>query len=540
MIKEKYNQSRIPIYNVILCFIICFQCIVMIYFGNQKDAFFADELYTYEDTAYLFRNNENLTDWKYRSNVLNRIHTHDDFLENLTVMEGDELQDQSLGQIISTLIYGRTYFVILNFISSFQNDSLNIWYSIGLNIFLFVFAQICLYVITKKIYDKPIYGIAVVLLYGLSKAALLTVTYIRFYELYTLVCLLHVYVHLCLLESKQVNFSYIRNIVITLVLTWIGYRNAEYMLVFSALSSAVYLLYCIKNKKNKHFWIYFGIYFAAGLMFLYKFANSLIASYFAEDSQMKTAVDRLFGGGWQLFWSQVKGYLYTITDYAGILLIAIPGFLVTVIIWYVKKDCIIKKGFNWPYLVLVTALYLIIISKISPWIAWRYVSNIYPLLFAVFIGFFVAVDYSHVVKAVILSVAFFFQLFQLKSFGQYYLSEWVDGPTFHVKEEVNDLFSGCDGICFWDERDRGLLYYAAFLWPDDAEIYLTSAAGFNIDTEEKQKVLLQNEIIVWARSEQEWNDSIKPLMEKQGYTTGECDYNTKNGRWLIYKCLRCE
>jgi len=531
-------------WNVLVGVIILLQTLMMIWWGTQKDGIFYDEFSTFMSSAELFDYKNNEIDWRGLKQFVNHIYTSDDFMERLMVKDGGGFIDQPIADQFHALVHFNTYELILNILNSLVQNEFSIWIAVGINVVLFVIVQIVFALLCNEVFCERLATVLAVTFYGISMSAAMPVVYIRFYEFYILFVLVYTLFCIKMLKAEKVGLQFGILLLGSIVSAWFGFVNARYMLVYVAGMSLTFLLSLfIQTKKGKSVF-YIGVYGMAGGVYLLLGGYASFVSQYnvGSQSQFYLAVQKLLSGSFADFCYNLKWYAFLLLRDSGtyILIIFIIG--VIILCGLTKKLSREKLFFRKKQIELMGAIcisilvYVIVIVRISPWVAWRYVSNIQPLLILLGIGvLFLLVENKRVQYAISICLLVW-QIVALCDRGPE-MSVLSTGASPTIKAEMNDAYGGYDSILFY-AGEIGDLWYAAYLWPEDARTYVTTFDDYGLQSDEKEQIIEQDCILVWVSDREAWETEAWPTIKKEGYNNFELVLEEQESHYIVYKCDR--
>lgn len=236
-------------------FLLLLQIVVLFYFGNRKQGFHEDELYSYystNKTAGLFVNDR---EWVKR----------DDFRNDFVVLRGEQFRYGIVKQMQSWDVHPPLYYYLLHTVCSFFPGVFSKWLGIGINMAAFVLCWFLLaYLVYQSVTGKRglFLAFAVCMFWGFSTAVICGVMFIRMYQWLTLFVLLCACLHVRALRKQ----SYGAGFLIPLGLTvFLGFMTQYYYIIFHFFMGAAMCFLLIKGKKFREL---IGYVFACGAGFL--------------------------------------------------------------------------------------------------------------------------------------------------------------------------------------------------------------------------------------------------------------------------------
>ena len=531
---KKMHKRIVLISIFLLCLLGC------VYAANKKGVTY-DEIITFQRASEMFADHSQRVDFEEQKNFYNKTYTSQNFYDNLRVKEGESFFNQDIAtQFVDALFTKRTYNVLLNAVMSLGDGQFNPWYSMGINLFLYVLTLFFMDRLAKKFKVNDLTTILILLFYGLSVAGIQPIIFLRFYELYILIALLYMNIGVYLYQSSKIDLKWFGGVLLTLILAWFGYLNAEYMMIYVAAFSLAFFIVGLVNRQWRKVGCYVAVYGLAGFCFLLKKLDGLKADY-ARGGLMAKSIDKFFRGSIYEFAKFLAMFLRDIVMDGGVILLVLAG--VILLFLHKEKKQAINRVFqridaSWVLVFITIITYILVVARVAPFEAWRYTSIMQPLvvLLALVLLEEAAKDVKIKGKKGIISALLLFQFIYLLIWGAD--MGCLQGEVrYDMKEEVNQQLGDSSNIMF-ATGDTGDLYYGAALWPQEGETYVTTLDLFQEETEDKNNILNNKQIYVWARNEETWEEDINLLMNEYGYINNQLVMDTGSGRWLIYKCER--
>lgn len=547
--EEEIDKAREVGWRVFFCLLIFFQCLIMLYWTGQKKSYFIDEIYTYRGAVDLCRQEPTNISWYYgrqQDNVAaeNVYTSNGEFMDCITVGDGESIVDQSLGDILKSVLTRNTYEVLLSALLSCHRGIFSKWVPIVLNIIIFCIVQYTFYKIIMHLYCDHKMAAFLMCIYGISSGAAETILYIRHYEMFLLFSMLFTILMLKLLEKESVS---ILEVLLSLILIWFGFLNSEYMIIYAGVFMATFLAVCIKDKKWDTMRKFLCCYFGGAVGFLIKnfswIENSLMEK--SENDQLYRALNKIFDGDVASIRWMIKEYFQLLWEYTESNIVFWAGIIILTIM-LIKKG---KAGYVLKnkkiYLVLLSVClgYVACVGWIAPWASWRYISNIYPIFILLLGALLFWIDCRDIAKYVLMVMCI---LVGLKSYfaNGFSMNTLNLGVYPALIEDVHECIDEYDIIYMDVEQEyrAAALFNSAFMWPQGTDVYITSPETFLENKENAQKTLSQDTILVWVDTRRTWEMRVRPLMRQCGYKDFEriCGYGAARSitEFGIYKCSR--
>ena len=201
-------------------------------------------------------------------------------------MQEDELKDYSpVYANQKNDVHPPLYYLLLRVVMPYSLNHFSKWPGIVLNIVIYAFITILMYLITNKLLETKqnheVKAIILTLLSSISLAALTNVIYIRMYALSTLNRLITTYLHIKLYEkydkSEKVDIKILALIGISAV---IGSLTHYYYLFYLAMMYIVFMLKFLSHRDKKSMALYTATFIVAAITSLLIFPYSIKHMFF--------------------------------------------------------------------------------------------------------------------------------------------------------------------------------------------------------------------------------------------------------------------
>lgn len=273
------------------------------------------------------------------------------------------------------------YYFILRIAMGFNIDGYSKWIGIAINIIIYIFITIFMYLIGSKILrGKEKYKEKSVFLAFISSIMLSAVTsaiFIRMYALSTLNIVITTYLHLKLLEKENKSNMILIGISISVL---IGSLTHYYYLFYLVALFIMFVIKYIKEKKYKQLIKYVLAIGVAGICSLIIFPYSINHIFFGYRG--KGVLNNLSNIGQHFV--NILLYLFITNVYVfNNFLIVLMLVIVSVCIYKIirHKKIIEEKNKYVKYIAIPTLFYFIIVSICSPYIELRYIIAVSPMIF---------------------------------------------------------------------------------------------------------------------------------------------------------------
>lgn len=437
MQKSKLKRISEPAFLIVL--IIVFLSL-MLFFGNKKEGYHVDELYSYglSNSEYLpfmhmgemeysvkdwmkeFGPGENLgdlfrnlsKDFKilkacgfhfketeiYSKYLVAQANSAD--TTSTTWVTGTAYRDYLAASASNRFNYASVYYnqrgdvhpplfySLLHTICSFAPGVFTKWFGLGLNMVIGSLSLLVLYFMVKKHMGGIVPAIIISTSYVVSCGFITTALYIRMYMLLTLFTLLYISIHL---DMAAAGFDVLkRKLVLLGLITVLGYLTHYYFVIFALGTAFVFVIWMIAGKKFKALLKYvvaLAISAAVGIC-LWPFSIKHVFFGYRGQASIQT-----FSSG-NISLIKVKLMCEHFRNHIlgkGIWFFFAFLIIISIALIFIKKPRNIQWGKN--LLVLFPSiLYLCSVAQIVPYFEDRYVVNLYPLVILVFLVPVVALD----------------------------------------------------------------------------------------------------------------------------------------------------
>lgn len=523
----------------IFCLILALQCAVILAWGTQKVRLNIDEMFTMEGVR---QGGQSMQYWDKAEGFYGNEHTHQEFLNYMTVTVDDLLVNQGVMAVYKALLHKEFYYSVLNLVVTFYPGHVPWAVGVGLNLLFFVIAQILLFLLSKKILGE-VSALCVVTAYGFSAGAISTVLYVRCYMMLTLYVLLLIYLYVKFMCAEK-NWQRLLYVAGLEIMAFLCYRTHQFGVILFAIITALFVFYMMVSKKKICLmWlaIGYGAPFLVGskmiLPLLYRFLGGGVATLFYSIAGSMD-VSRLAGYIVQAGCVVAKHLFVRVR----VVVILVAGMLLLCgRIRYVRgKD---KKrddrgaGIYWPVIVIsvvAVAVYYGILVMGSA-IAWKYLSPVYPLIMLAFISIvtyiirIMKVSFRAKVVIVASGVILTFTSYDTKHISELFAEE--DG----MRELLETEYQGVNGIMVHHDVQgdgENYLYEAAALWPQNSNVLVLQHHMLLEDNLFSPRE--DDRILLWLTADFDREESIALFMERTDYTDIRLVLNTDHV-W-VYEC----
>ena len=504
---------------VIIIFLIL-QTIIYIFIAKKKSYIHIDEAYSFGLSNY------DKIDIQDNEDFFNTWHSKEYYEDYLAVQEDEIKEFKPVYENQKNDVHPPLYYLFLRICMGFTTGHFSIWPGIILNIIIYLFITIFMYLILKELFnDEKFSNIKASILAFMSSiilASLSNVINIRMYSLSTLNILITTFLHIKLLKSNKINIKLLIAIGISVLA---GVLTHYYYLFFLAILYLIFLIKYIKEKQLKTLFYYTLTMIVAGITSLIIFPYSLQHMFFGYRGQgVMTNLSNLHEIIPSLI-SQIENLNYYVFN--GIMPVIIIIIILLLICNKIQKKSnfkIDKEKKEILKIIAIPSIFFFIITSIaSPWKVLRYFVPICGLIFilAIFCLYkLLQSRFSERTSNIIICILFCIVLIsptilKLKPELLYddkkeivqKISEELNLPTIYFLNYPNNSF--LDDI---------------FIFAQINDSYI--AKGTNYTEEDIQKIfkskVISDGILVFISKEEEETQLINLIEETLNFTNNEC------------------
>lgn len=424
---------------ILVISIIIIQTIIFTIAGVNKSYIHMDEAYSLGLASY------NKIEIQDNDDFYNVWHNKDYYEDYLAVNEHEKSQFSQVYENQKNDVHPPLYYLILRIAMGFSIGNYSKWPGIIVNILIYAFITIFMYLIMKKILDgKNNYKEKSAILALISSITLAGVTnaiYIRMYALSTLNITITTYLHLKLLNRKEKNNMLLIVIAISAL---VGSLTHYYYLFYLACIFIMFVIKYIKEKDFKMLGKYILAISIAGVLSLIIFPYSINHMFFGYRGQGTienlTNIPKFFGSiARYLLITNVYGF----NNMLFILIIASMGIII-----YKKiknKEIFSLKNRYVKYMALPTLFYFTLVAISSPFIELRYIMPICGMMFSIVVYYMVSILYNMVKeKTLNIIIVSMFLLMAIMPTMSNKIIELATGKDFRNEKEY--LYSSKDEV----------------------------------------------------------------------------------------------
>ena len=390
-------------------------CGLMFFFINQKQGFHEDEIFSYGSSNYkydnVFRwfgyaeaNQDILYNQVLQGNFIKRIdnlvkfikdpnqfqkneilaqeiptfRTKDDALDYLAIQQEDIFNYFSVYYNQSRDVHPPLFYFLVHFTSTLFYNQFSKYIIFALNLLFFIGTLITIKKIMDKLNHKEL-TIPTMILYGASMGAISTVMFQRMYMMLTFFSLLYLYYIIKFIKDDfkiKDKFFFVLTIIC-------GFLTQYYFCIYIVLIFLILAIYLLVNKQFKKCWDFFKPHILAaiiGILFYPFCIEDIFFSYRgigSTDNKTNTFLENL-----QYYGEQIIN-LFSLQNIFIFLII----ILIIVLIYKIIKKQLPKiqrqDKLNLTVIILPIIIFIVIVSKIAPFLGENYTSRYIMLLFPI-------------------------------------------------------------------------------------------------------------------------------------------------------------
>lgn len=371
-----YKQQK---NNFILVLIIFLQLAIITCIASHKYAFFIDELWSFN-----LANSNNVLCLGEASSVFNKWHSRDFWQSLLTVSSDNRFNYLGVYLNQAADVHPPLYYAVLHTVCSLFPEQFSKWYAIVPNMVAFALTQMLLYRVSCHFIKDTWIKFLPVIWYGFSAAAVNIVIFMRMYSLFTLWCVLFVYLSANIPEAEEKRRKHFVYLGLNVICGLLTHYYFLIFLFFMLLWYGGYLWFANQKLLAKQ---YVGTSCYAGILavLLYPYMIKHILGIGATGYRGAQSFYMLWNAS---FWDKAKLLLQSVD---GLLLFSCLDFLTGVLICSVILGLYLREKGNNNYfkllaLLIVNLSYFTVLAQICVYTNSKYISNIFPLIVLSIVG----------------------------------------------------------------------------------------------------------------------------------------------------------
>lgn len=362
---------------LIVALVIFIQTVIFIVVGMNKEYIHIDEAFSLGLTNYehikIQMNDDFYDTW----------HNKEYYEDYLIINEDEKFDFAPVYVNQKNDVHPPLYYFLLRLAMSFHIGKFSVWSGLILNMIIYIFITIFMYLIVKKLLDgqnRCVEKSAILaLLSSITIASLNNMVYIRMYALSTLNIVITTYLHFKLLDSKEVNHKLLIAIGVSAL---VGSLTHYYYLFYLAMLFIMFAVKYIKEKRYKEFGRYFIALAIAGVLSILIFPFSIQHMFFGYRGQ--GALSNL--SHLSNFIKAIVTYLWALNRYGfnNILFIILAIIAFIAAFKSIRKIPVVEEKNKYTkYIILPAVFYFLLVAISSPWKTLRYIMPICAVVFIV-------------------------------------------------------------------------------------------------------------------------------------------------------------
>lgn len=367
---------------LIIAIILIVQTIIFAIVGANKEYIHMDEAYS------LGLSNYDKVEIQDSEDFYNQWHNGEYYEDYLAVQDKDIGKYKQIYENQKNDVHPPIYYLLLRIAMGFSVNNYSKWPGIILNIIIYFFITIFMYLILQKLFEGKKYNkekaLILAFVSSITMASLTNVIYIRMYALSALNILITTYLHMKLIDCEKPEPQLLVAVAISAL---IGSLTHYYFLFYLAMLYITFAVKYIKEKKVKELIYYTLIMCMAGVTSLIIFPYSIQHMFFGYRGQ--GVISKLINI--PQFAQSISDYLKKVNRFAfnNLMNIIILAILFAIIFRLIKKQKIMKEKNKYINHILFSMLfYFVLVAIASPWIELRYIMPVCGLIFVVVMFYF--------------------------------------------------------------------------------------------------------------------------------------------------------
>ena len=372
------KNKRIEI--LVIAILIIMQSIIYVIVGQQKAYLHIDEAYSFGLTHYAkieIQDNEDF---------YNNWHNNKYYEDYLAVSKTEIGNYKPVYENQKNDVHPPLYYLLLRFAMELTPEHFSKWTGIALNIVIYAFITIFMYLILKKLFKEEKYSneksAILAFMSSIILASLSNAIYIRMYALSTLNILITVFLHIKLLESEKINPKLLICIGLSVLA---GVLTHYYYLFYLFILYLIFVIKYIKEKKLKILMYYTLTMIISGVLSLIIFPYSIQHMFFGYRGQGVISNLKNISEILPSIFSQI--YIINYYVFNNLLIIVVAGIVGILIYNRIRKKENLKNSKEKREILKIiyvpTIFFLLITAIASPWKVLRYVVPVCGLVFVI-------------------------------------------------------------------------------------------------------------------------------------------------------------
>lgn len=329
----------------------------------------------------------NKTEIQNNNDFYNMWHSKEYYKDYLIVNENEKFMFSQVYENQKNDNHPPLYYLILRIAMGFNINQYSKWTGIILNIIIYAFITIFMYLIINKIlkgqnkYKEK--NIILAFISSIMLSSITNVIFIRMYALSTLNIVITTYLHIKLLDSNKSNYRLLLFISLSAL---VGSLTHYYYLFYLAVLFIMFAIKYIKEKRYKELIGYILAICFAAVASLIIFPYSIQHIFFGYRGQgVLTHLTNIHKYIVNLILYLIITNIYIFNNFLIVLILGIISIFIYKLIRH--KKVIETKNKYVKYIAIPTLVYFIVVSICSPYIELRYILPISQMIFILVIYF---------------------------------------------------------------------------------------------------------------------------------------------------------
>lgn len=298
--------------------------------------------------------------------------SNNEALKYLTIGKGDVFNYFSVYINQSKDVHPPLFYFLVHFVSTLFYGTFSKYIIFSINLLFFIGTLLIINKIMKSL-NKEKLGIPTMILYGGSIGCISTVMFQRMYMMLTFFSILYLYLTIKFIQDDFI----IKNKIFWILTILFGFLTQYYFCIYIVLIFILISIYLIIKKQYKKLYDYFIVHVISAIIGIAFYPASIYHIFFSY----RGIGD---GGSTKSILENIPYYLSQIYKFFGFKNLLVIIIILSIILALKNKISINNKQINYLVLLVVpTIIYILIISKIAPFLGENYTSRYIMLLLPV-------------------------------------------------------------------------------------------------------------------------------------------------------------
>lgn len=346
--------------------------------GLNKQYIHIDEAYSFGLASY------NKTEIEDNEDFYNTWHTKEYYKDYLSVNKDEIASYKQVYENQKNDVHPPLYYLLLRFAMGFSIDNFSKWTGIILNIIIYCFITVFMYLILKQLFEgekrEKEKALILAFLSSITLASVSNVIYIRMYTLLTLEFLITIFLHIKLLKIQKPNTKLLLALGLT---TLAGILTHYYYIFYIAIMYLIFFIKYIKEKNIKTLVKYTITMLISGVASLIIFPYSIKHMFFEYRGQgVISNFENIYKSILNILEQLRNLNYYGFNNLLFFIIIVIVGLFIYKKIAYYHTQKLSDSSKEILKLIYIPSIFFFIIASIaSPWNVLRYIVPVCGLIF---------------------------------------------------------------------------------------------------------------------------------------------------------------